>query len=221
MGCQAQKKKKTENNSNLCVDRIGIVREYGAVSGMCSEYSNADMSEYKRSKDALPNRSYTVAGSFDDITIYNSSDSGIEMFGGNVFYQSKGFGYCMQYEVSSRSKHNHTFFFFCRFQYETRFSISSIFCSYEDRSIPDLLAALTSRARIPDIQIAAARCLTYIHRSGSLCSTDARIVYKTLPCLARLCTEEFDEAIRATSAETLAYLAEVSHFHNFVSIQLN
>lgn len=40
-------------------------------------------------------------------------------------------------------------------------------------------------------------------------STDPRIVYKTLPCLARLCTEEFDENIRATAAETLAYLAEI------------
>lgn len=66
-----------------------------------------------------------------------------------------------------------------------------------------------SRARIPEIQIAAARCLTYIHRSGSLSSTDSRIVYRTLSCLARLCSEEFDEDIRATAAETLAYLAEV------------
>lgn len=68
---------------------------------------------------------------------------------------------------------------------------------------------MVSRARIPEIQIAAARCLTYIHRSGSLQSTDPRIVYRTLPCLARLCSEEFDEEIRATAAETLAYLAEV------------
>lgn len=91
------------------------------------------------------------------------------------------------------------------------FSLSFSFCvrSHEERSIPDILSTLTSRARIPEIQIAAARCLTYIHRSGSLGSTDPRIVYKTLPCLARLCTEEFDENIRATAAETLAYLAEI------------
>lgn len=76
--------------------------------------------------------------------------------------------------------------------------------------MPDILASLTSRARIPEIQIAAARCLTYIHRSDSLSSTDHRVVYKTLPCLARLCTEDFDENIRAISAETLAYLAEVN-----------
>lgn len=67
-----------------------------------------------------------------------------------------------------------------------------------------------SRARMPEIQIAAARCLTYIHRSGALGATDPRIVFRTLPCLARLCTDEFDEEIRATAAETLAYLAEVN-----------
>ncbi|XP_055324144.1 armadillo repeat-containing protein 8-like isoform X1 [Sitodiplosis mosellana] len=89
--------------------------------------------------------------------------------------------------------------------------VSDIVCvtNHEERSIPDILSTLTSRARIPEIQIAAARCLTYIHRSGSLSSTDSRIVYKTLPCLARLCTEEFEENIRATAAETLAYLAEI------------
>lgn len=94
--------------------------------------------------------------------------------------------------------------------------------SYEENTIPNILSTLVSRARIPEIQIAASRCLTYIHRSGSLCSTDIRIVYRTLPCLARLCSEEFDEDIRATAAETLAYLAEVDlqavyQFANFIN----
>lgn len=165
------------------------------------------MSKYKRSKYALSNRSHPAAGPSDDDTIHNSSDSGIKMFGGDVFQQSSGVGHCMHYEVSSRLKHNLKF---VGVYLSQRFAIfSPFFSSYEDRSIPDWLASLTSRARIPEIQIAAARCLTYIHRSGSLCSTDSRIVYKTLPCLARLCTDEFDEDIRATSAETLAYLAEV------------
>lgn len=34
-------------------------------------------------------------------------------------------------------------------------------------------------------------------------------MYKTLPCLARLCADEFDEDIRAAASETLAYLAEI------------
>lgn len=93
----------------------------------------------------------------------------------------------------------------------TNRAVSDIVCvaTYDDKLMPDILTALLSRARVADVQLAAARCLTYIHRSGSLSSNDHCIVYKTLPCLARLCTDEFDEDIRATSAETLAYLAEV------------
>lgn len=80
---------------------------------------------------------------------------------------------------------------------------------------------MTSRTRISEIQIAAARCLTYIHRSGSLPNrSDPRIVYKTLPCLARLCTEEFDEEIRATAAETLAYLAEVIYLLRVILFEI-
>ena len=78
-----------------------------------------------------------------------------------------------------------------------------------DKFVPDILTTLLSRARPVEIQLAAARCLTYLHRSGSLCSTDNRIVYKTLPCLARLCSDYYSEDIRGTAAETLAYLAEV------------
>lgn len=66
-----------------------------------------------------------------------------------------------------------------------------------------------SRSRDVDIQLDSARCLTYIHRSGSISSIDQRIIYRTLPCLARLCTTDFNEEVRATSAETLAYLTEV------------
>lgn len=84
------------------------------------------------------------------------------------------------------------------------------YSSYEGKSLPDILTSLLSRIRDPNIQLGAARCLTYIHRSGTLPSSDNRIVYKTLPCLARLCTNDFDEDIRALAAENLAYLAEVS-----------
>lgn len=93
----------------------------------------------------------------------------------------------------------------------TNRAVSDIVCvtSYDGKSLPDILTGLLSRIGDPNIQLAASRCLTYIHRSGTLLSTDSRIVYKTLPCLARLCTNDFNEDIRATSAETLAYLAEV------------
>ncbi|ETN59049.1 armadillo repeat-containing protein 8 [Anopheles darlingi] len=93
----------------------------------------------------------------------------------------------------------------------TNQSVSNIVHStyHADRSILDLLTALQSRTRDVEVQLSAARCLTYLHRSGTLAADDYRIVYKTLPCLARLCSDEFEESTRATAAETLAYLAEI------------
>lgn len=93
----------------------------------------------------------------------------------------------------------------------TNRAVSDIVCSicHNQKYIPDILTNLLSRANCGEIQLEAARCLTYIHRSNSLKSTDNRIVYKTLPCLARLCSEDFNNDIRATAAETLAYLAEI------------
>lgn len=89
--------------------------------------------------------------------------------------------------------------------------VSDAVCAtvFNNETVPDILTSLTSRARPVEIQLTAARCLTYLHRSGSLEAGDHRIEYKALPCLVRLCTAEFDEEIRATAAETLAYLAEV------------
>uniref|UniRef100_A0A182NI80 Armadillo repeat-containing protein 8 n=1 Tax=Anopheles dirus TaxID=7168 RepID=A0A182NI80_9DIPT len=80
---------------------------------------------------------------------------------------------------------------------------------HADRSILDILTVLLSRTRDVQVQLSASRCLTYLHRAGSLPAEDYRIVYKTLPCLARLCSDEFEEDTRATAAETLAYLAEI------------
>ncbi|XP_067647949.1 armadillo repeat-containing protein 8-like [Eurosta solidaginis] len=81
--------------------------------------------------------------------------------------------------------------------------------SFQGRSLPDILNSLMSRLFCPEIQLTAARCLTYVYRSGTLPSTDNRISQKALPTLARLCAENFDHSIRASASETLAYLIEV------------
>lgn len=83
--------------------------------------------------------------------------------------------------------------------------------NFQGKPILEILTSLVSRSNPPSIQLAASRCLTYIHRSGSstLKSDDYKILYKALPCLARLCAPEFDEEIRAAAAESLAYLAEI------------
>ncbi|KAJ0178139.1 hypothetical protein K1T71_005962 [Dendrolimus kikuchii] len=78
-----------------------------------------------------------------------------------------------------------------------------------DKTIPELLSSLVSREKPIPVAMGAARCLTFIHRAGALPADDKRIVFGALPCLARLCTKEMPEDIRAKAAETLAYLAEV------------
>ncbi|CAH2241439.1 jg15636 [Pararge aegeria aegeria] len=78
-----------------------------------------------------------------------------------------------------------------------------------EKTIPELLTVLVSRDKPLPVAMGAARCLTFIHRAGALASDDNRVVFGALPCLARLCTKEMPEDIRATAAETLAYLAEV------------
>lgn len=89
---------------------------------------------------------------------------------------------------------------------------------YKDKKIVDILTSLTSRTKHAQVQLSAARTLTYIHRSGSLKSTDSKIVFKTLPTLARLCSVDYDEDIRAAAAESLAYLAEVSSNSSFLHL---
>ncbi|CAB3220488.1 unnamed protein product [Arctia plantaginis] len=78
-----------------------------------------------------------------------------------------------------------------------------------DKTIPELLMSLVSRDKPLVVAMGAARCLTFIHRAGALPADDSRVVFGALPCLARLCTKEMPEDIRATAAEALAYLAEV------------
>ncbi|XP_050351538.1 armadillo repeat-containing protein 8-like [Nymphalis io] len=80
---------------------------------------------------------------------------------------------------------------------------------FGDKTIPELLTILVSRDKPLAIAMGAARCLTFIHRAGALTADDTRVVFGALPCLARLCTKDMPEDIRATAAETLAYLAEV------------
>lgn len=92
------------------------------------------------------------------------------------------------------------------------------FCLDSDRGVllPDILTMLLNRSCDPEVQLDSARCMTYLYRTGCITSLDERIVYRTLPCLARLCTTDFGEEIRATSAETLAFLTEVSEQRNSV-----
>lgn len=73
---------------------------------------------------------------------------------------------------------------------------------------------MLSRTQPVQIQLSASRCLTYLERAGAIGASDVRIVYKTIPCLARLCTAQFEDEVRASAAENLAYLTEVCMENN-------
>ncbi|XP_075886636.1 armadillo repeat-containing protein 8 isoform X2 [Nelusetta ayraudi] len=59
-----------------------------------------------------------------------------------------------------------------------------------------------------EMQLTAAKCLTYMCRAGAIRTDDSCIVLKTLPCLVRICSKEHLLEERVASAETLAYLME-------------
>ncbi|GAB6019062.1 Armadillo repeat-containing protein 8 [Chamberlinius hualienensis] len=88
-------------------------------------------------------------------------------------------------------------------------SSTAVTCSYDGKSIPDILVDLLARDRPPNMQLAASKCLTYIHRAGAVSADDPRIAYKTLPCLVRMCKKDRLSSERIAGAETLAYLIEV------------
>lgn len=81
--------------------------------------------------------------------------------------------------------------------------------SYGGRSVPDLLVQLMARDRPSEMQLAAAKCLTFLSRAGAVHSEDPRVVFKALPTLVRLCKKEQSAEERGEAAETLAYLVEV------------
>lgn len=85
----------------------------------------------------------------------------------------------------------------------------NILFSFGGKSVTDHLVALMARDRPVPMQLAAARCLTYLHRAGAISADDGKILYKTLPCLVRMCRKENRRAEKALGAETLAYLIEV------------
>nr|CAD7397305.1 unnamed protein product [Timema poppensis] len=81
--------------------------------------------------------------------------------------------------------------------------------SFGGKSVPDLLVCLMARDKPSEMQMAAAKCVTYMHRAGALSAEDPKILFKTLPCLVRLCKKDRPWEERVSAAETLAYLTEV------------
>ncbi|XP_078042076.1 armadillo repeat-containing protein 8 [Augochlora pura] len=80
----------------------------------------------------------------------------------------------------------------------------------QGRHVPVALGQLMGREKSSLIQLEAARCVTYMHRTGVLLCKDPRIIYRALPCLVRLCYRDRPPRERVAAAETLAFLTEVN-----------
>ncbi|KAK1121353.1 hypothetical protein K0M31_010648 [Melipona bicolor] len=80
----------------------------------------------------------------------------------------------------------------------------------QGRLVPAALGQLMGREKSSLIQLEAARCVTYMHRTGVLLYKDPRIIYRALPCLVRLCHRDHPPRERVAAAETLAFLTEVN-----------
>ncbi|XP_041374245.1 armadillo repeat-containing protein 8-like [Gigantopelta aegis] len=81
--------------------------------------------------------------------------------------------------------------------------------TYNGESIPKLLVRLLARDKTSEMQIAAAKCLTYLCRCGAIEADSPTIVLKTLPTLVRMCKKDRPLEENVEGAETLAYLIKV------------
>ncbi|XP_065202896.1 armadillo repeat-containing protein 8-like isoform X2 [Planococcus citri] len=82
--------------------------------------------------------------------------------------------------------------------------------NFEGKSVPDLLVALMARDKPLEMQLAVAKCITFLYRAGAISAEDPKILYKTLPVLVYLCQDKYAWKLRVETAETLAYLTEVN-----------
>lgn len=74
--------------------------------------------------------------------------------------------------------------------------------------LSQVFVKMMQRDQPVEMQLTAAKCLTYMCRAGAIRTDDSCIVLKTLPCLVRMCSKEHLLEERVEGAETLAYLME-------------
>uniref|UniRef100_H2ZAU7 Armadillo repeat-containing protein 8 n=1 Tax=Ciona savignyi TaxID=51511 RepID=H2ZAU7_CIOSA len=77
------------------------------------------------------------------------------------------------------------------------------------KSVVAVLEEMLSQGEPIQTQLLAAKCITYIYRSGAVHDLSDKVIYKkVLPCLVRMCDESRDIEERLVGARTLAYLIE-------------
>ncbi|XP_064185915.1 armadillo repeat-containing protein 8 [Anguilla rostrata] len=78
----------------------------------------------------------------------------------------------------------------------------------DGEQLSQVFVRMMQRDRPIEMQLTAAKCLTYMCRAGAIRTDDNCIILKTLPCLVRMCSKERLLEERVEGAETLAYLME-------------
>ncbi|XP_069580934.1 armadillo repeat-containing protein 8 isoform X3 [Brachyistius frenatus] len=90
----------------------------------------------------------------------------------------------------------------------TQVSMTLVNVLVDGELLTQVFVKMMQRDQPIEMQLTAAKCLTYMCRAGAIRTDDSCIVLKTLPCLVRMCSKEHLLEERVEGAETLAYLME-------------
>nr|XP_057938795.1 armadillo repeat-containing protein 8 isoform X3 [Doryrhamphus excisus] len=90
----------------------------------------------------------------------------------------------------------------------TQVSMTLVNVLVEGELLSQVFVRMMQRDQPIEMQLTAAKCLTYMCRAGAIRTDDSCIVLKTLPCLVRMCSKEHLLEERVEGAETLAFLME-------------
>ncbi|XP_061579206.1 armadillo repeat-containing protein 8 isoform X2 [Cololabis saira] len=90
----------------------------------------------------------------------------------------------------------------------TQVSMTLVNVLVDGEQLTQVFVKMMQRDQPIEMQLTAAKCLTYMCRAGAIRTDDNCVVLKTLPCLVRMCSKEHLLEERVEGAETLAYLME-------------
>ncbi|XP_076857576.1 LOW QUALITY PROTEIN: armadillo repeat-containing protein 8 [Brachyhypopomus gauderio] len=90
----------------------------------------------------------------------------------------------------------------------TQVSMTLVNVLVDGELFSQVLVQMMQRDKPIEMQLTAAKCLTYMCRAGAVRTDDSCIILKTLPCLVRMCSKARLLEERVEGAETLAYLIE-------------
>uniref|UniRef100_A0AAY4EVD2 Armadillo repeat-containing protein 8 n=1 Tax=Denticeps clupeoides TaxID=299321 RepID=A0AAY4EVD2_9TELE len=90
----------------------------------------------------------------------------------------------------------------------TQVSMTLVNVLVDGEPLTQVFVRMMQRDKPIEMQLTAAKCLTYMCRAGAIRTDDSSIVLKTLPCLVRMCSKDRLLEERVEGAETLAFLVE-------------